>query len=244
MADSRVLVFGVGGVGGFVCESLARTGVGTIGICDMDDVDLTNINRQVPALSSTVGRLKVDVMKERMLDINPELKVETFACRLGAESIADNETADAAEKRIAAICGRYDLGSWDYVVDAIDDVPAKVLLTLACKSLVSETRSEGIPIILSMGTGNKLDLTKLRVADISKTHTCPLAKAVRAELRRKGVNHVKCVLSEELPMNVQADESGKHVPATCMFVPAAAGLLLASEVVRELTGTDETPELK
>ena len=239
MADSRVLVFGVGGVGGFVCEALARTGVGTIGICDMDDVDLTNINRQVPALSSTVGRLKVDVMKERMLDINPELKVETFACRLGAESIADNETADAADKRIAAICEHYDLGNWDYVVDAIDDVPAKVLLTLACKSLVSETRPEGVPIILSMGTGNKLDLTKLRVADISKTKVCPLARVMRIELRKRGVTHLKVVYSEEEPRKgVPGQDESHPLPSSASFVPPVMGLIMAGEILKDLSGVN------
>lgn len=204
---AKVLVFGIGGVGGYAVEALARTGIGTLGLVDDDTVDITNLNRQIIALETTMGQPKVEAMKERIGAVDPETRVLAYHKRLTAETLDS-----------------FDLASWDYVVDAIDDVAAKVFLAEAAAKM-------GVPLIASMGTGNKLDPSKLRVADISKTHTCPLAKKVRKELRDRGINHLKVVFSDELPYRTGGVSS-------VAFVPGAAGLLIASEVVKDLLATE------
>ena len=209
--SKHVAVFGVGGVGGNAVEALVRAGIGEITVVDFDTVDVTNINRQVFALSSTVGKVKVDVAKERLLDINPYLKIH---------AINDKYTADNAETILST--------DFDYVIDAIDMVTSKIDLLVRCQSM-------SIPVISSMGTGNKLDATQLVVTDISKTHTCPLAKVMRKELRNRGVKKQKVVYSTEQarkPILLEGEvATRKQSPASISFVPSVAGLILASEVV-------------
>ena len=205
LKNSRVAVFGVGGVGGHVCEALVRSGIGHIEIFDNDVVSPSNINRQIIALTSTVGRKKVDVMKERLLDINPELKIVThdvFFCV---------ENAD-----------EYPLSAFDYIADAIDSVSSKL-------ELIKRAKESGTSIISSMGTGNKLDPSRLIISDISKTEYCPLAKTVRVALRKMGINHLDVVFSKEEPIKTQ-----NRTPMSTAFVPAAAGILMASKIVRDL----------
>ena len=210
LAKSRVAVFGIGGVGGYVCESLARSGVGAIDLFDMDTVSPTNINRQIIALHSTVGRYKTEVMRERILDINPECTVTEHRVFYMPEN-ADE----------------YDLSRYDFIVDAIDTVTAKIELAVRATSL-------SIPFVACMGTGNKLDVSKLRVEDISKTTVCPLARVMRRELRLRGINHLPVLYSTEIPLASGTDENGKKVPASTAFVPAAAGLMIGAYVVKEL----------
>ena len=208
---SHVIVFGLGGVGGYVVESLVRSGIGNITIVDNDSIAVSNLNRQIIALNSTIGLSKVDAFEQRILDINPNCKVtklKLFYLPENADSI--------------------DLSLYDYVIDCIDTVTAKIELAVRCNAL-------GVPIISSMGTGNKLDPSLLRVADISKTSVCPLARVMRRELSKRGVRHLKCVYSTEEPVKADAsDEEGKRVPGSTAFVPSSAGLLIASVVVREL----------
>ena len=209
---SRIIVFGLGGVGSYVVEALARSGVGSLTLVDNDEVCLSNLNRQLIALHSTLGLSKVDASERRILDINPFCKVtkmRVFYLPENADSI--------------------DLSAFDYVVDCIDTVSAKIELAVRCQSL-------GVPLISSMGTGNKLDPSLLKVADISKTSVCPLARVMRRELSKRGVRHLKCVYSTEEPQSsgVQDSESGKRVPGSTAFVPSSAGLLIASVVVRDL----------
>ena len=206
LKNSKVLVFGVGGVGSYVCEALARAGVGTVEIVDKDEVDVTNINRQIIALHSTVGRPKVDVMAERMRDINPQAEIIARQCFYLPEKSAE-----------------FDFGSYDYVVDAVDNVTAKI-------DIIKKSKEAGTPVISSMGTGNKLDPSAFKIADIEKTKTCPLAKVVRKELRKAGIKDVKVVYSEEEPK-----EGAGRTPASISFVPSAAGLLIASAVIGDLT---------
>ena len=208
LKNSSVAVFGVGGVGGYVVEALTRSGVGRIAIIDKDVVDESNINRQIVALTSTIGKNKVDVMKQRMLDINPDVKVEAH-CEF---YLPDN--ADFIE-----------LGSFDYVVDAIDNVTAKIELIKRCKQA-------GVPIISAMGAGNKLDPTRIEIADISKTSVCPLAKVIRRKLADLGIEGVTVAYTREIPANA----SGGRTPASMMPVPAAMGLTMASKVLRDLSG--------
>jgi len=203
---SSVIVFGIGGVGSYVCEALARAGVGRIEVVDKDIVDETNINRQLIALHSTVGRAKVDVAAERLKDINPDIDVRKRECFYLPES-----------------AGEFDFGDYDYVIDAVDNVTAK--LDIICRS-----KAAGTPVISSMGTGNKLNPMAFKIADIEDTKVCPLAKAVRKELRKRGIFGVKVVYSEEEPVNTR-----QRVPASISFVPSAAGLLIASEVIKDLT---------
>jgi len=210
LAKSRVAVFGIGGVGGYVCESLARSGVGAIDLFDMDTVSPTNINRQIIALHSTVGRYKTEVMRERILDINPECTVTEHRVFYMPEN-ADE----------------YDLSRYDFIVDAIDTVTAKIELAVRATSL-------SIPFVVCMGTGNKLDVSKLRIEDISKTTVCPLARVMRRELRLRGINHLPVLYSTEIPLTSGTDENGKKVPASTAFVPAAAGLMIGAYVVKEL----------
>lgn len=210
LSKARVAVFGVGGVGGYVCESLARSGVGAIDLFDMDTVSLSNINRQIIALHSTVGRYKTEVMAERIRDINPDCIVNEHRVFYMPEN-ADE----------------YDLSKYDFIVDAIDTVTAKIELATRATSL-------SIPFISCMGTGNKLDVSKLAIADISKTTVCPLARVMRRELRIRGINHIPVLYSTEIPMTSGTDENGKKVPASTAFVPAAAGLMIGAHVVKEL----------
>lgn len=215
LACSHVLVFGVGGVGGYAAEAIARSGVGHITLVDNDTVSITNLNRQIIALHSTVGQFKVDVMRQRILDINPDCQVKAL------RMFYLPENAD-----------EIDLGVYDYVVDCIDTVAAKIDIIRRCHEL-------GVPVLSSMGAANKMDPTAFRVIDISKTHTDPLAKAMRAKLRQMGIHHVKVVFSDETPMKTldaaESPQHGKrHIPASNAFVPAAAGLVCASEVVKDL----------
>lgn len=207
---SRVAVFGVGGVGGYVAEALARSGVGAIDLVDSDTVSRTNLNRQIIALHSTLGRYKVDVMKERILDINPECCVETHKCFYLPET---------REK--------FDFRRYDYIVDAVDTVTAKIQLVL-------EAGECDTPIISSMGAGNKRNPAMFEVADLYQTSVCPLAKVMRRELRKRGVKNLKVVYSKEEAMHPQIPKGEKCVPGSLSFVPSAAGLILASEVVRDL----------
>lgn len=214
----RVAVFGVGGVGGYVVEALARTGVGTIDIIDNDDVSLTNINRQIIATLDTVGRSKVDLIAKRVASINPECQVNKH------QMFYLPETADA-----------FDFKEYDYVVDAIDTVKGKIQLVMAAKEV-------NVPIISSMGAGNKLNPADFKVVDISRTSVCPLAKVMRRELRKRGVNHLKVVYSEEIPIKpIYDDESetkgnaGRMAPGSIAFVPAVVGLIIAGEVIKDLT---------
>lgn len=213
--NSRVAVFGVGGVGGYVVEALSRAGVGNIDIIDNDTISVSNLNRQIIALNSTVGKNKVDVLKARLLDINPNLKVETYKCFFTRNT-------------------EFDFSKYDYVVDAIDTVVGKL-------ELIIRAKSANVPIICSMGTGNKMNPTMFEVADISKTSVCPLAKVIRQELKKRRIKKVKVVYSKEMPlkpivaedMNVET-KGGRIAPASNSFCPAVAGLIIASEVIKDL----------
>lgn len=208
--QKRVVVFGIGGVGGYACEALARSGVGQIDLVDNDTVSLSNINRQIIALHSTVGRPKVEVMRERICDINPQIKVNAYNMLFTKENSAD-----------------FDFSAYDYVVDAIDMVSSKIELVLCCERA-------GTPIIASMGTGNKLNPCAFKVSDIYKTSVCPLARVMRTELKKRGVKRLKVVYSEEIPAMQETGEGGRRVPASCAFVPSVAGLIIASEVIKDL----------
>ena len=208
LAAARVLVFGVGGVGGYVCEALCRGGVGRIDIVDKDVVDVTNINRQIIATHETVGRPKVEVCRERMLSINPDVKVDAQQCFYLPERASE-----------------FDFGAYDYVVDAVDNVTAKI-------DIICNARAAGVPVISSMGTGNKLDPTMFKIADIEKTRVCPLAKVVRKELRKRGVFGVKVLYSEEEPIKPLSDDT--RTPASISFVPSAAGLIIAGRVILDI----------
>ena len=213
LSDARVMVFGVGGVGGYVCEALARSGVGHFLLVDNDVVSLSNINRQIIATRRTVGRYKVDVMTERIADINPDASVEAKNLFFG------EETQEL-----------FDWESYDYVVDAIDSVSSKVALIL-------RAQKAGVPVISSMGAGNKLEANRFKVADIYDTSVCPLARVMRQQLRKRGVQSLKVVYSDEEPRTIpEAAESfgGKRVPGSTAFVPPAAGLLIAGDVVKDL----------
>ena len=214
---SRVAVFGVGGVGGYVVEALARSGVGTLDLIDNDVVSLTNLNRQIIATHATLGMRKVDAAAERVRDICPEIQVNRHACFFLPEN------ADT-----------FDFTQYDYVVDAVDTVSAKI-------EIVLRAQAANVPVISSMGAGNKLDPSRFRVADIYQTKVCPLARAMRNLLKRKGVKKLKVVYSEEeaiqpLGEAEDAPEGRRDTPGSMAFVPAAAGLILAGEVVRDLIG--------
>ncbi len=211
LQGKRVIVFGIGGVGGYTCEALARTGIGAIDLVDNDTVALSNINRQIIALHSTVGRYKTEVMRERIKDINPEIKVNIFTEFYTKEMIEE-----------------FDFTGYDYIVDAIDTVSSKI-------ALVEKANALGIPIISAMGAGNKTDPCAFKVADIYKTSVCPLARVMRQKLKEKGIKHLKVVYSEEKPSSaMQEKENGRLAPASCAFVPSVAGLILASEVIKDL----------
>lgn len=202
--DKHVIVFGVGGVGGYVVEVLARSGIGKISIVDNDVVNESNINRQIIALHSTVGMQKVEVLKNRILDINPECQVFVYNQFFLPENSND-----------------FDFSIYDYVVDAVDTVTAKI-------EIIKKSKESNVPVISSMGTGNKLNPMGFKVSDISKTKVCPLARVMRNELKKRGISKVKCVYSEENPV-IQT-----QTPASVAFVPPVAGLLIASEVVKDL----------
>ena len=213
LSQSRVAVFGIGGVGGHAAEALVRSGIGALDIVDGDEVALSNINRQIIALHSTVGMPKTEAAAERFLDINPNLRLKKFQLRLSEET-----------------AGEFDFSAYDYVIDAIDDVRAKVLLAVKCKE-------SSTPLISSMGAGNKVDPTKFQVADIYKTSVCPLARVMRRELKQRGIEHLKVVFSTELPA-APTKEGERVVPASCAFVPSVAGLIIASEVVKDIVNAD------
>ena len=229
LAGSKVAVFGIGGVGGYVCEALVRSGVGAFDLIDDDKVCLTNLNRQIIATRSTVGKYKTDVMRDRMLDINPNVEVEVHKCFFLPENADD-----------------FPWDSYDYVVDAVDTVTAKIALVMKCKE-------KNIPIISSMGAGNKLDGSQFKVADIYKTKVCPLAKVMRRELKKRGVKNLKVVYSEEIPTrpiedmaiscrnNCICPPGAEHkcterrdIPGSVAFVPSVAGLIIAGEVAKDL----------
>ena len=230
LKNSRVAVFGVGGVGGYAAEALARSGVGTIDLIDDDQVCLTNINRQIIATTKTVGRDKVEVMRERILSINPKAVVNTHKCFFLPENKDE-----------------FDFSAYSYVVDAVDTVTAKIALVMECKD-------KNVPIISSMGAGNKLDPTAFEVADIYKTSVCPLAKVMRYELKRRGVKKLKVVYSKEKPLRPIEDMSiscrtncicppgaqhkcteRRDIPGSVAFVPPVVGLIIAGEVIKDLT---------
>lgn len=232
LAGSKVAVFGIGGVGGYVCEALVRSGVGAFDLIDDDKVCLTNLNRQIIATRSTVGKYKTDVMRDRMLDINPNVEVEVHKCFFLPENADD-----------------FPWDSYDYVVDAVDTVTAKIALVMKCKE-------KNIPIISSMGAGNKLDPTAFEVADIYKTSVCPLAKVMRRELKKRGVKKLKVVYSKEQPIRPIEDMSiscrtncicppgaahkcteRRDIPGSTAFVPSVVGLIIAGEVIKDLAKT-------
>ena len=217
LQKARVAVFGVGGVGGHVVEALARSGVGALDLFDGDRVSLTNINRQIIALDSTVGRLKVEAAKERVLDINPDCRVEAREMFFAPEN-----------------AGEVDFSQYDYVADAIDTVTSKIELIRLC-------REAGVPVISSMGAGNKLDPTAFRVDKIEKTSVCPLARVMRRELKKRGITGVKAVYSTEeslTPAQAQSGDekgtAGRPTPGSMAFVPSVAGLILAGEIIKDL----------
>ena len=230
LQNSRVAIFGVGGVGGYVCEALVRSGVGHFDLIDDDKVCLTNLNRQIIATRKTVGQYKTDVMKERMLDINPDIEVNVHKCFFLPENAEE-----------------FPFAQYDYVVDAVDTVTAKIELVMKAKEMK-------VPIISSMGAGNKLDPSAFRVADIYKTKMCPLAKVMRRELKQRGVKKLKVVYSEEKPTRPLEDMAiscrnqcicppgAKHkcterrgIPGSVAFVPSVVGLIIAGEVIKDLT---------
>ena len=230
LENSRVAVFGIGGVGGYVCEALVRSGVGHFDLIDDDKVCLTNLNRQIIATRKTIGQYKTDVMKERMLEINPKVDVTVHKCFFLPETAEE-----------------FHFDQYDYVVDAVDTVTAKI-------SLVMKAQEAGTPIISSMGAGNKLDASRFQVADIYKTKVCPLAKVMRRELKKRGVRKLKVVYSDELPTrpindmaiscrtNCICPPGAQHkcterrdIPGSTAFVPSVAGLIIAGEVIKDLT---------
>lgn len=213
LKNSRVAVFGIGGVGGFAAEALARTGVGALELFDMDTVSITNINRQIIATLDTVGKYKTDVMKDRIALINPEAEVISHRCFFMPENSAE-----------------FDFSKYDYVVDAVDTVTAKIELVMKC-------RENEVPIISSMGAGNKLDPTKFEVADIFQTSVCPLARVMRTELRKRGVERLKVVYSKEppvTPLPSSEETAKKSVPGSLAFVPSVAGLIIAGEIIKDI----------
>lgn len=213
LARARVAIFGIGGVGGHAAEALARSGVGKLDLIDKDTVSSSNINRQVIATTKTVGQPKAQVMKERIMDINPKAEVRAYNCFFLPETAEE-----------------FDFKEYGYVVDAVDTVTAKIALVL-------RAQQAGVPIISSMGAGNKLDPTQFEVADIYKTSVCPLARVMRRELKKRGIGHLKVVYSKEEPIRPLAKEvegPGRLVPGSVSFVPSVAGLIMAGEVIKDL----------
>lgn len=225
LKNSKVAVFGIGGVGGYVCEALVRSGVGAFDLIDNDEVSLTNLNRQIIATQKTIGKFKTEVMKERMLEINPEVDVTVHNCFFLPENAED-----------------FDFESYDYIVDAVDTVTAKI-------ELIMRAKEKNIPIISAMGAGNKLDPSRFRVADIYKTDVCPLAKVMRKELKKRGVKKLKVVYSDEKPIKPKAAPElaeqentaakKRALPGSTAFVPAVAGLVMAGEIIKDLAQIEE-----
>ena len=217
LKNAHVAVFGLGGVGGYVVEALARSGVGALTLVDHDTISLTNINRQLLATHETIGMEKSDAAKARVLAIDPSIQVQAL------KTFYMPDTAD-----------QFDFTKYDYVVDAVDTVTAKLSLIVACKEA-------GTPIISSMGTGNKLDPTKFQIADITKTSVCPLARIMRKECAKRGIKHLKVLFSTEDPLSPAADcteelpEGRRSLPGSAAFVPSVAGLIIAGEVIKDLT---------
>ncbi len=228
LSSARVAVFGIGGVGGYVCEGLVRSGVGSFDLIDDDKICLTNINRQIIAKHSTVGQYKCDVMKDRMLDINPVVKISVYKCFFLPENAHE-----------------FDFTKYDYIVDAVDTVSAKI-------EIIVKAQSCGVPVISCMGAGNKLDPTALKVADISETKVCPLARVMRRELKKRGIEHLKVVYSEEQPVRIENENSEncltdcisqtetrqngtqrRATPGSVAFVPSVAGLIIVGEVIKD-----------
>lgn len=207
LKNSSVLLFGVGGVGSYTAEALARSGIGKITIVDCDTVSITNINRQIPALTSTVGKDKTTVMAERMRDIAPDAVIKEVDVFVSAETI-----------------NKFDFSKYDFVIDAVDNVTAKLLIIKGCDAV-------GTPVISCMGTGNKLDPSRFKITDISKTQTCPLARVMRRELKKAGVSKCLALWSDEEPVKLQ---EGERLPGSISFVPASAGLRIAGEVILRL----------
>ncbi len=212
LKKARVAVFGVGGVGGYVVEALARSGVGALDLIDNDVVSLSNINRQIIALHSTLGRQKTEVAAERAKDINPDISVRTHNVFYLPETAS-----------------QFDFSQYDYIVDAIDTVSGKI-------ALIEQAKAVNVPIISAMGAGNKMDATAFEVADVSQTSVCPLARVMRRELKKRGIEHLKVVYSKEEPLPAKAvDEgTGKPIPASIAFVPSVVGLIVAGEVIKDL----------
>lgn len=223
LAKANILVFGIGGVGGYVVEALVRSGVSHLTIVDNDVVDETNINRQIIATFDTIGQPKVEVMKKRILSINPDAVVDARQCFYLPETASEFNFAD-----------------YDYIVDCVDTVAAKI-------SIVIEAKKNNVPVISAMGAGNKMHPEMLQVSDISKTEVDPLAKVMRTQLRKLGINHLKVVYSKELPLDVGEDnpdvelkeKSGRPAPGSNAFVPSAMGLIMASVIIRDLIGYDK-----
>ncbi len=207
LASSRVAVFGIGGVGSYVVEALARSGVGALDLIDSDTVNITNINRQIIATHDTIGRSKVDVAKERILSINPKAEVNTH------NMFYLPENAD-----------ELDFSRYDYIVDAVDTVTAKI-------DIIVKAKEQNVPVISSMGTGNKLDPTQFTVADIYDTTVCPLARVMRRELKKRGVESLKVLYSKEEP---RTSDGGERTPSSIAFVPSVAGLIIAGEVIKDI----------
>lgn len=218
LAEKRVAVFGIGGVGGYVVEALVRSGIGAVDIIDKDEVSESNINRQIIATVKTIGQKKVDVMEQRIADVNPACRVKKYDC------FYLPQTAD-----------QFDFSQYDYVVDAVDTVTAKL-------EIIARAKAARVPVISSMGAGNKLDPTRFAVADISKTSVCPLARVMRRELKKRGISDVKVVYSTEEAISVagadllpeQEKDTRRAVPGSIAFVPSVAGLILAGEVIKDL----------
>lgn len=218
LQNSRVAIFGIGGVGGYTVEALARSGVGTLDLIDNDSVCITNLNRQIIATHKTLGQNKVDVAKERALDINPNIKINTY------NTFYNNESQHL-----------FEFSKYDYIVDAIDTVEGKL-------SLIENAKKYNIPIICAMGAGNKMDPTKFEVTDISKTTVCPLARVIRNELKKRHIKKVKVVFSTEPPIKPQKTEEEsykKTIPGSNAFVPPVVGLIIAGEVIKDLIGYDK-----
>ena len=207
LQNAKVIVFGVGGVGGYTVEALARAGVGRIDVVDNDCVSISNINRQIIALESTVGEKKTEVVKRRILDINPQCEVHTFDVFFLPET-------------------ELDVSTYDYVVDAVDTVTAKI-------EIIRRAKEAGVPVISCMGTGNKRNASAFAVEDIAKTTVCPLARVMRRELKKRGIEHVKTVYSKEEPRKEKESEE-KPIPASISYVPPVAGLLMAGEIIQDL----------
>lgn len=209
LKKSKVIIYGIGGVGSFVCEALARAGIGNLILVDYDKIETTNLNRQIHALHSTIGEQKTEAMKNRILDINPKAKVETYY---------NKEIKEKEEELINETI--------NYVIDCVDTITTKL-------KLIETAKRKNIPIISSMGTGNKLDPTKFEITDIYKTTVCPLAKVMRKELKKRNIKNLKVVYSKEEP-KTQIENQEKRTPASISFVPSVAGLIIASEVVKDI----------